>query len=40
MGREFLQNISRYCIWLKAVDLSGLKNHPEIYQRIQKVQRI
>ena len=37
MGREFLNNIPRYCIWLKNADLSEVKKMDLIYQRIQKV---
>ncbi|MEO7176380.1 MAG: DNA methyltransferase, partial [Saprospiraceae bacterium] len=37
MGREFLNNIPRYCIWLKNADLSEVKKMDSIYQRIQKV---
>jgi type I restriction-modification system DNA methylase subunit len=37
MGREFLNNIKRYCIWLKGSDLSEIKKHKAIYERIEKV---
>lgn len=37
MGREFLNNIPRYCIWLKGKDLSSIRNFDSIYERIQKV---
>lgn len=37
MGREFLNNIPRYCLWLKNVDLSKIKEIPPIYERIAKV---
>lgn len=37
MGREFLNNIPRYCIWLKDVDLAMVREMDLIYNRIQKV---
>ncbi len=39
MGREFLNNIPRYCIWLKNADLSEIKKIPAIYERIDKVKQ-
>jgi hypothetical protein len=37
MGKEFLNNIPRYCLWLKDIDLSELKKYELIYTRIQNV---
>jgi hypothetical protein len=37
MGKEFLNNIPRFCIWLKDADLSEVKKISEIYSRIEKV---
>jgi len=37
MGREFINNIPRYCIWLKDADLSEVKRLPAIYERIERV---
>ena len=37
MGREFLNNIPRYCLWLKGINPSELKAMPLVYERVQKV---
>jgi type I restriction-modification system DNA methylase subunit len=37
MGREFLNNIPRYCLWFKNAELSTLRNSPKLYERINKV---
>ena len=37
MGKEFLNNIPRYCLWLKDADLTEVKKFDLIYKRIQKV---
>ncbi len=37
MGKEFLNNTPRYCIWLKDIDLSIIKKYELIYERIQRV---
>jgi hypothetical protein len=37
MGREFLNNIPRFCLWLKDITPSELKNMPLVYERVQKV---
>ena len=37
MGKEFINNIARYCIWLKNADLSKVRKIDPIYKRIQKV---
>ena len=36
MGKEFLNNIPRFCIWLKNADISEIKKVDAVYQRIQK----
>lgn len=37
MGKEFLNNIPRYCLWLKNADLSELKKYPLVYKKIERV---
>ena len=37
MGREFLNNIPRFCLWLKDISPSDLKELPLVYERVQKV---
>lgn len=37
MGKEFINNIPRYCIWLKGAELHEVKKIPLIYDRIEKV---
>lgn len=37
MGREFLNNIPRYCLWLKDISPSELKDLSFVYERVQKV---
>jgi len=37
MGKEFLNNIPRFCLWLKNVSPSELRNHRFVYERIEKV---
>ncbi len=37
MGREFLNNIPRYCIWLKEANLSEIRDMNLIYNRIENV---
>lgn len=39
MGREFLNNIPRYCIWLRDVDLAHIRNINLIYERIERVKK-
>ncbi len=39
MGREFLNNIPRFCIWLKDFPLHELKKLPLIYERVENVKR-
>ncbi|MDB5276359.1 MAG: hypothetical protein JWR61_1314 [Ferruginibacter sp.] len=37
MGREFLNKIPRYCLWLKNIEPTELKALPLVYERVQKV---
>jgi hypothetical protein len=37
MGRELINNVKRYCLWLKGISPSQIKCWPEIYDRVQKV---
>lgn len=37
MGREFLHSTERYCIWLKNVNPTVLKDFPPIIDRVKKV---
>ena len=37
MGREFLNNIPRFCLWLKNISPNELKEMPLVYERVQKV---
>ena len=39
MGREFLNNIPRFCIWLKGVNPSEIKKYPLVYERVEKVKK-
>ena len=36
MGREFLHNEERYCLWLEGVSPLELKNMPLVYERVKK----
>jgi hypothetical protein len=37
MGREFLNKIPRFCLWLKTITPSELKEMPLVYERVQRV---
>ncbi len=37
MGRELINNLKRYCLWLKEASPAQIKSWPEIYQRVQNV---
>ncbi len=37
MGKEFLNNIPRYCIWLKDIEPSEWRNIKPIYERVNRV---
>lgn len=37
MGREFINNIERWCLWMPNISPTELKKCPEILQRVQKV---
>src|SRR5665647_66587 len=39
MGREFLNNIPRFCLWLKDIQPSELKNHASVYERIERIKK-
>jgi hypothetical protein len=39
MGKEFINNIPRYCIWLKNADLAEVRRITPIYEKIEKVKR-
>ena len=36
MGREFLHNENRYCLWLEGVSPSEIKSMPMVYERVKK----
>ncbi len=36
MGREFLHNEERYCLWLEGVSPAELKKMPLVYERVKK----
>jgi hypothetical protein len=37
MGKEFLNNTPRFCLWLKSISPSELKKYYPIYERIERV---
>ena len=37
MGREFINNIKRYCLWIPEISPKEVKEHKGIYERVQKV---
>lgn len=37
MGKEFLNNIPRYCLWLKNADLTEIRKYPLVYKKIERV---
>jgi len=37
MAREFLNNIPRFCLWLKDVQLNEIRKFSEIYERVERV---
>ena len=37
MGKEFINNIKRYCLWIPDISPKELKEHKGIYERVQKV---
>jgi len=39
MGKEFLNNIPRFCLWLKDINPSDLKKYPSVYERIERVKK-
>jgi len=39
-GREFLNKIPRYCLWLKDVAPSEIRKYPEVLNRIENVKKM
>ncbi len=39
MGKEFINNIPRFCLWLKDIQPSELKKYSLIYERIERVKK-
>jgi hypothetical protein len=37
MGREFINNIPRFCLWIPDISPKELREHGGIYERVQKV---
>jgi len=37
MGKEFINNIPRFCLWLKNISPSEIRKYPLIYERIERV---
>ena len=37
MGKEFINNIERYCLWMPDISPKELKSMPLLYQRVQEV---
>jgi len=37
MGKEFINNIKRYCLWIPDISPKELKEHKGVYERVQKV---
>ena len=37
MGREFINNIERWCLWMPNISPSELKECPKLYERVQQV---
>ena len=40
MGREFINNIPRYCLWIPDISPKELREHKGIYERVQKVREL
>ena len=40
MGREFINNIERWCLWMPEINPTELKACPEIMKRVQKVKEL
>ncbi|MBY0309692.1 N-6 DNA methylase [Patescibacteria group bacterium] len=40
MGNEFINNIKRYCLWLKDCSPNELKEMPEVMRRIESVRKV
>ncbi len=37
MGREFINNIERWCLWMPSISPSELRNLPQVLSRVQQV---
>lgn len=40
MGKEFINNIERYCLWMPDISPLELKSMPKVLERVQKVKEI
>ena len=40
MGREFINNIPRYCLWIPDISPKELREHKGIYERVQRVREL
>lgn len=40
MGREFINNIERWCLWIPKISPKELKNCPEVLKRVQAVKEL
>jgi len=40
MGKEFINNIPRYCLWLKDCPPSELRKMPHVMERVEKVRKM
>ena len=40
MGDEFINNIARWCLWLKDIDITELRKLPKVYERVSKVKQV
>lgn len=36
MGKEFINNIPRYCLWLKGINPKELKSMPAVLERVRR----
>lgn len=39
-SREYINNINRYCLWLKEVSPSELKSMPKVLERLEKIKKM
>ena len=40
MGKEFINNIERWCLWMPEISPTELKNCPELLKRVQAVKKL